>query len=157
LKFSYRKSDLAFRRRYFIRAMRAANLKSGKAAEIAGMNRTAFLAKLKDLKLSRRTISPRSVYSVRPYRIERAEFVRRFFLRIFRRADFSMSAAATLADVNRSHMYRLARRLGVGSFPHSGRNEGNAAWRALDCKPATSSPNDQKAAARDPSPSTSRG
>lgn len=138
MKFSYRKSELAFRRRYLVRALRAAEMNRSHAAKIAGLNRTHFLGELQRFKISASKIPMRAVYSVRPFKIERREFARRFFERALKRAGGSPAALAALVGIDRTHVYRLLPRLGVGLRPQGGGrrgNRGNAAWQALQDRP----------------------
>lgn len=134
MKYSFVKIERAFKRRYFVRALRAANMNVSLAAKIAGLNRTHFHNMMRVYKILPGEISARSVYTVRPYRTEHVEFSRRFLLRALKRAEGRPTVAARIAGMNRAYIYVLARRLGVGLRRQAiGRrgNRGNAAWRAL--------------------------
>lgn len=132
MKFSFLKSERAFKRRYFVRALRAGNFVVAKAARIAGLNRTHFYNMMKRHKITPVEIPMRDVHRVRPYETEHFEFCRRFLLRLLVRSHGSVSGAARLGGIDRTHIYRMARRFGVGLLPQGKRgNRGNAAWRAL--------------------------
>lgn len=140
MKWNYRKAERDFQRRYFARVLRAAKMRPGEAAKIAQVNRTQFYTILKRIKLSPGKIEPREVYTVRPYRTEHDSFSRRFLLRVLAKAHYSPTRAATLADLDRTHIYRMARRLGVGLRELREEHEGNSAWFALsDREPAAES------------------
>jgi hypothetical protein len=132
VKWGYKKAEREFKRRYFERAFRAGGLNVIAAAKLAGVNRTHFYNALKKAGLLRTQIRAGEVYGVKPYRAEHAAFARRFLLRVLAKAGYSPARAARLADVDRTHVYRMAARLGVGLRRLKDKSEGNAAWLALD-------------------------
>lgn len=131
MKYGFEKAKRDFQRRYCIRALRAAGLSVTRAAILADVNRTWFhdLMKMGRVKLSK--VSPREVYRVKTYREEFDGFSRRLLSRALARSGHSATATARYLGIDRTHVYRMARRLGVGLLRRSDRNEGNAAWRAL--------------------------
>lgn len=131
MKYGFEKAKRDFQRRYCIRALRAAGLSVTRAAVLADVNRTWFhdLMKMGRVKLSK--ISPREVYRVKTYREEFEAFSRRLFTRALTRSNFSATATARYLGIDRTHVYRMAKRLGVGLIRRQDENEGNAAWRAL--------------------------
>lgn len=133
MKYGYRKAERDFQGRYCVRALRAANLNVSRAAKIAGVHRSFFydLMRLGRVKLA--DISPREVYRVKPYKVEADDFARRFLRRALIRAKYSPARAARLLGFDRTAVYRMAARLGVGLVRLRERSEGNAAWLALDC------------------------
>lgn len=133
MKYSYRKAERDFQRRFCIRALRAAKGNVSEAARIAGVNRGFFYDLMKFGRVKPRAVSPREVYRVKPYREELDGFARRFLTRALVRSNYSPAVAARLLGYNRTALYRMAARLGVGLRRLRERNEGNAAWLALDC------------------------
>lgn len=131
MKWTYKKAERDFKRRYFERAFRAGSLNVIAAAKLAGLNRTHFYNALKKFGLSRTQIRMGEVYRVKPYRTEHEEFSRRFLLRVLAKADHSPASAARLAGLDRTHIYRMAARLGVGLRRLRDLSEGNEAWAAL--------------------------
>lgn len=132
MKWNYRKAERDFLRRYLVRVLRASNLRVIPAAELAQVNRTHFYDLLKRARVSPGKIAPRSVYTVRPYRTELDAFSRRFLSRVLAKAGYSPSRAADLLGVDRTHVYRMAARLGVGLRRLREKFEGNRAWLALE-------------------------
>lgn len=132
MKYGYRKAKIDFQRRFCIRALRAADLSVTRAAELAEVNRTWFHDLMKKGRVKLAEVSPRKVYSVKPYREELENFSRRMLTRALARSGHSMTATANYLGLNRQNLYRAARRLGVGLVrQHRDADEGNAAWRAL--------------------------
>ncbi len=131
MKWTYKRAETEFKRRYYTRAFRAGGLNVAQAAKLAELNRTHFYNALKKLKLTRLQIRATEVYSVRPYEKEHADFSRRFLKRALSRANFSPVECARLMGIDRTHVYRMAARLGVG-LRRQITNEGNSAWRALE-------------------------
>ena len=135
MKYSYRKAERDFQGRYCVRALRAANLNVSVAAKIAGVNRTWFYDLMKKGRVNPRKVSAREVYRVKPYPVELDDFARRLLSRSLARSNFSPAATARLLGVDRTHIYRMAARLGVGLRRLRDSGEGNAAWRALSASP----------------------
>ncbi len=132
MKWTYVRAEKEFKRRYFERALRAGGLNVAAAAKLAQVNRTHFYNAMKKLRLSRVQVRAGEVYRVNPYETEHRKFSRRFFQRALIRANWSPKKCATLMGVDRTHVYRLAARLGVGLRRLKKKNEGNSAWRALE-------------------------
>ncbi len=131
MKYGYRKAERAFKRRYALRALRAAGMNVARAAQISELNRTHFYNLLKKCRIKIERVSAREVYRVKPYREEFEGFARRLLTRALLRGNYSASAAARFLGVNRTNLYRMARRLGVGLLRRQEKDEGNAAWREL--------------------------
>jgi len=148
MKWTYKRAEKEFQRRYYTRALRAGGLNVAQAAKLAQVNRTHFYNALKKLKLTRVQIRAAEVYSVRPYEKELRDFSRRFLKRALSRADFSPMKCAQLMGIDRTHVYRMAARLGVGLRGQRKISEGNSAWRALeDSAPSSPSPKPPTASA----------
>lgn len=135
MKYGYRKAEREFQGRYCVRALRAANLNVSHAAKLAQVNRTYFYDLMKFGRVNPRKVSAREVYRVKPYREELDAFARRFLLRALSHSDYSPSRAARVLGFDRTHIYRMAARLGVGLRRLRDSSEGNAAWRALLASP----------------------
>lgn len=131
MKYSLRKAEREFRARYIVRVLRAAKMNVCHAAKIGEVHRSFLYDLMAEARVNPRTLSPREVYRVKPYREELENFTRRFFVRALAKADHSPAKAARLLGVTRVHVYRIAARLGVGLRRLRHKNEGNAAWLAL--------------------------
>lgn len=140
MKYGFEKAKRDFQRRYCIRALRAAGLSVTRAAILADVDRTWFHDLMKRGRIKVKSISPREVYRVKTYREEFAGFSRRILSRALARSDHSATAAARFLGIDRTHVYRMARRLGVGLLRRSNKNEGNAAWQALAGSPPAPQP-----------------